>query len=86
MAASPAEFAHGLRIAFPDGVEGGPLQFRVGRDGVALTIDLAPGPDRVIGRLRLPNLRVRLHFTDGDAAARRRLLAHMDLAMHRGGG
>jgi hypothetical protein len=84
--ATPAEFARGLRNAFPEGLAGGPLRFRVSRDGVDLAIDLKPGPDRVIGGLRLPRLRVRLHFTAGDGAARARLLAHMDLAMHRGGG
>ncbi len=86
MSASPAEFAHGLRNAFPRGVEGGPLRFQVTHEGVRLEIELVPGPDRVIALLRLPTLTARLHFTAGDPAARVRLLEHMDLAMRRGGG
>jgi hypothetical protein len=86
MSATPAEFAHGLLNAFPDGVKGGPLQFLVVHGGVRLEIELTPGPDRVIALLELPTLRARLRFTAGDLAARARLLEHMDLAMHRGGG
>jgi hypothetical protein len=86
VSASPAELLGGLRNAFPEGLQGGPLAFRARRFGAAVEIELVPGPDRVIALLRLPTLKLRIRFTQGDAAARARLLAHMDLAMHRGGG
>lgn len=86
VSASAAEFAHGLRNAFPDGLSGGPLEFRVRHGAAAMEIRLAPGPDRVIALLRLPTLVARIRFTDGDAEACRRMLQHMDLAMQRGGG
>ena len=86
VSASPADFARGLHTAFPRGVEGGPLDFRVERDGVRLEIALRPGPDRVIALLRLPTIQVRIRCLGGDAEARARLLAYLDLATHRGGG
>jgi hypothetical protein len=86
VSAAPAEFALGLRNAFPGQVSGGPLEFRVAHDGAAMELVLTPGPARVIARLSLPTLKVRICFTAGDAGARARLLARMDLAMHRGGG
>ena len=84
--ATPAEFAHGLRNAFPDGLSGGPLDFRVHDRAASMDIQLVPGPERAIALLRLPTLRVRIRFTFGDASARERMLKRMDLAMHRGGG
>jgi hypothetical protein len=84
--ASPAEFLRGLRSAFPDAVEGGTLSFRVRRGGAAMEIGVTPGPDLAIAGLRLPSIRVRMRFTEGDALARARLLAYLDLATHRGGG
>ncbi len=86
VSASPAEFARGLRNAFPDAIEGGPLSFLVTRGGAVMEIDLTPGPDRVIALLRLPTIRVRIRFTAGEAGARAGLLAYLDLATHRGGG
>ncbi len=86
VSATPAEFARGLRYAFPDAVQSGPLGYRVSRDGATLDIDAEPGPALVIAGLSLPTLRVRLHFRAGDAQARARLLAYLDLATHRGGG
>lgn len=86
VSASPEEFARGLHNAFPNRVEGGPLRFRVERDGVRLEIDLTPGPDRVIALLRLPTVRVSIRCLGADAAARARLLVYLDLATHRGGG
>jgi hypothetical protein len=86
VSATPAEFAHGLRLAFPGKVAGGPLEFLVEDGVVALAISLVPGPDRVIALLRLPTLTARLRFTAGDTASRARLLRRMDLAMQRGGG
>lgn len=86
VSASQAEFARGLRDAFPDEIEGGPLSFRLGRDAAVMEIEVTPGPDRVIALLRLPTIRVRIRFTAGEAEARARLLAHLDMATHRGGG
>ncbi len=86
VSATPAEFAHGLRNAFPDGVRGGPLEFQVVDGAAAMEIRLVPGPERVIALLRLPTLTVRIRFTAGDAGARRAMLRRMDLAMQRGGG
>jgi len=86
MSATPAEFAHGLRLAFGNRVEGGPLEYRVRIEGTLLEVRLTPLPDRVIAGLRLPRLQARLCFVGGDAASRASLLARMDLAMHRGGG
>ncbi len=83
---TPAEYAHGLGNAFPQGLSGGPLDFRVEGQGAAMAIHLTPGPDRVIALLRLPTLTARIRFTAGDAEARARMLRHMDLAMQRGGG
>ncbi len=86
VSATPAEFAHGLRNAFADGLSGGPLEFRAGHGGARMEIRLEPGPDRVIALLRLPTLRAHIRFTAGDADARAALLRRMDLAMQRGGG
>jgi hypothetical protein len=86
VSASAADFARGLHNAFPGAVEGGPLDFRVERYGVGLEIALRPGPDRVIAGLRLPTVQVRIRCIGGDAPARARLLAYLDLATHRGGG
>ena len=86
VSATPAEFAHGLRNAFPRGLSGGPLAFRVDDAEATMEIELVPGPDRVIALLRLPSLTARIHFVVGDADARERMLKRMDLAMQRGGG
>lgn len=81
-----AEYAHGLRLAFPDGVSGGPTDFQVTDGRAQLEIHLEPGPDRVIALMRLPTLTARLHFTGGTPEERNALLHRMDLAMRRGGG
>jgi len=81
-----AEYAHGLRLAFPEGVSGGPSDFSVTDGRASLQIRLTPGPDRVIALLRLPTLKARLRFTGGSQSERREMLRRMDLAMRRGGG
>jgi hypothetical protein len=86
VSATPGEFAHGLRNAFPEGLSGGPLVFQVEAGAASMDIELTPGDDRVIALLRLPTLTARIRFTAGDAEARRALLRRMDLAMQRGGG
>jgi hypothetical protein len=86
VSASAAEFAHGLRNAFPTTLMGGPLLFRARGMGAALEIELMPGDARRIGGLTLPTLAVRIRFNDGDEQAQAALLAHMDRIMQRGGG
>ncbi|SDJ65768.1 hypothetical protein [Aliiruegeria lutimaris] len=81
-----AEYAHGLRLSFPEGVSGGPTDFVVTDDRARLEIQLEPGPDRVIALMRLPTLTARLRFTGGTQEERKALLKRMDLAMRRGGG
>ena len=84
--ASLAEFAHGLRNAFPTALSGGPRHFQVRADAVTMIIDLTPGEARRIGGLTLPTLTVEIRFLAGDRRAQAALLAHMDRAMQRGGG
>lgn len=86
VSATPAEYAHALRGAFPRGLSGGPLAFRIAVDDVSLAVDLTPGPPRRIALLSLPTLVVRIRFLSGEASARATTLRHMDLAMQRGGG
>lgn len=86
MSASPAEFRHGLDLAFADRVTGGPEHFAIAADGAAMEIEVEVGPPRIIALLRLPTLRVRIRFTAGTPAQQAALLAHMDRAMQRGGG
>jgi hypothetical protein len=86
VSASPAEYGHALRGAFPATLTGGPLLYRAERDGVTLEIEITPAPPRKIALLVLPVSHIRLRFLSGDPAARARVLRHMDLAMRRGGG
>lgn len=86
VSASPAEFRHGLALAFGDRITGGPERYVIAADGAAMEIDVEVGPPRVIAVLRLPTLRVRIRFTAGNAAQRKALLERMDRAMQRGGG
>lgn len=86
VSATPAEYAHGLRLAYPEGVTGGPMSFTVTNGKAALEIELTHGPERRIALLRLPTLKVRMTFTAGSQAERQEMLHRMDLAMRRGGG
>lgn len=86
VSASPEEFLRGLRAAFPGRVTEAPGRVRVDGDGAVMEIVLVPGPPRAIALLRLPTLRVTIRFSAGTPAQRAELLAHMDRAMHRGGG
>ncbi len=86
VSATPVEYAHALRGAFPTGLSGGPLQYRVDAGEVKIEVELTPGPERRIALLVLPTLHVRIRFLSGDPEARARVLRHMDLAMRRGGG
>lgn len=86
VSATPAEYLRGLRDAFPGAVEVGPWGCRVRRGSAVLEVAVTPGPERVIGRLRLPRVRVRIRLSGGDPSARAELLRRLDLATHRGGG
>lgn len=86
VAATPAEFARGLHLAFPAGVVGGPLAFHVSDGPAEMEVSLVPGPDRVIALLRLPTLHVTLDFVAGEVSEQAKMLAHLDLATRRGGG
>lgn len=86
VSASPAEYERTLRLAFPEGLTGGPHAFSVARGNVHLDVSLSPGPERVIALVRLQTLSVRLSFSGGTEAEQEAMLRHMDLAMRRGGG
>lgn len=86
VAASVAEFAHGLDLAFPGALSGGPLRYVVVLSEAAMQIDLEPQADRRIAALALPCLAVRIRFTAGSPAACAAMLDRMDRAMQRGGG
>jgi hypothetical protein len=86
MSASRAEFLHGLRLAFPQGVEEAGALLKVGDGDTAMAIEIAPLPDRLIALLRLPRIRVAIRFTAGTPEQQRAMLARMDRAMQRGGG
>jgi hypothetical protein len=84
--ASCAEFERGLRLAFPQAIEGGPRHFRVWRGGCVMEVDVSALPPRRIGELALPVLAVRLRFPSAAPGERAAMLAWLDFAMHRGGG
>ena len=54
--------------------------------GGEVRIEIEQKPERRIGRLALPVLRVRTRFSGIGARAREEFLRHFDLAMRRGGG
>ncbi len=80
------EYERTLRLAFPEGLEGGPDAFRVQRGDVQLEVRVRPGPVREIALLRLQTLDVTLRFSGADSKAHEDMLRRMDLAMRRGGG
>ncbi len=84
--ASREEFVRGLRSAFPDELSGGPSVFEVQSRDAAMRVTLHATAPRRLGSMEVPRLLVRIEFTAGTPAARSALLAHMDRAMHRGGG
>jgi hypothetical protein len=86
MSASRGEFLHGLRLAFPQGVEEAGALLKVGDGDAAMEIALTPLPDRRIALLRLPNMKVHIRFTAGSPEKQQAMLARMDRAMQRGGG
>lgn len=86
--ATPAEFSHGLNLAFPGGVT------ECERDGIlcvadgeaAMEIALEILSPRTIALLNLPRMKVSLRMTAGSPEQRIAMLKRMDRAMQRGGG
>lgn len=86
VSASRSEYLHGLRLAFPAGVEETGQEILVTDGRATLEITLIEQAPRVIALLRLPRMKVVLRFTQGTPDQQAALLAYMDLAMQRGGG
>jgi hypothetical protein len=86
VSASPEEFLRGVHAAFPGQVNETADRVRVDDGSTAMEITLVPGPPRIFGSLNLPTLRVTIRFLAGTPAQQASMLAHMDRAMHRGGG
>lgn len=82
----PGEFIRILRMAFPGRVEQAGDFFRIDNGSTTMEISLAVGQVRRIANLCLPTLHVGIRFTAGTADEQQKMLAHMDRAMHRGGG
>jgi hypothetical protein len=83
---TPEEFRHGLDLAFPGRVTERSGILRVDDGQAAMEVALEILSPRVIALLNLPRMKVSLRMTAGSVEQRAALLAHMDLAMHRGGG
>ncbi|MBI5784267.1 MAG: hypothetical protein HZA64_02325 [Rhodocyclales bacterium] len=84
--ATPAEFRHGLAMAFPDAVREENCLFKVIDRRAAMEIALTELPPRVIALLAMPRMKVRISMTAGTPEQRQAMLARMDRAMQRGGG
>jgi hypothetical protein len=84
--ATPAEFDASLRQAGGGHVDGALPLYTIADGDVRLEVEVAAGPERRLGRIRLATLIVTYRFTAGRPAAQRALLARLDRAMHRGGG
>ena len=84
--ASREEYLRQLRLVFPDCAVAADGAMVVTAGATRLEIVLTPLPPRAIALLSLPRLKVSLRGTAASAAAWAALLAHMDLAMRRGGG
>jgi hypothetical protein len=82
---TPAEFRHGLALAFPDSVTETSETLRVAAPQASMEIALEVMAPRRIALLVMPRLKVSIRLT-GTSEQRRALLARMDLAMQRGGG
>jgi len=83
---TPAEFDASLRQAGAERVDGAPPLYSIADGDVRLEVEIAAGPERRIGLVRLATLIVTYRFIAGSPAAQRALLARLDRAMHRGGG
>jgi hypothetical protein len=83
---TPDEFRRGLDLAFPGRVteRNGILRVDDGRATMEIALEMMT--PRVIALLNMPRMKVSLRMTAGSAEQRAAMLAHMDMAMHRGGG
>ena len=86
VSATPAEYRHGVNLAFPGGVREAAGRLCIEDGGAVLEIGLEVLPPRVIAALQLPKLRATLTFTDGTAGQQASLLQRLDRATQRGGG
>jgi hypothetical protein len=84
--ATPEEYLRGLRSAFPQGVQSGPLEFEASTAATTLHVAITPMPQHRTREFALPRLAVRLSFRGGEPVEQRALLDHMDRMMLRGGG
>jgi hypothetical protein len=83
---TPDEFRRGLCLAFPGRVTECDGNLGITDGEAAMEIALEVMAPRVIALLKLPRLKVSLRMTAGSMEQRAAMLAHMDLAMRRGGG
>lgn len=86
VSATPAEFDASLRQAGAERIDGASPLYRIADGDVRLDIEIAVGPERRIGLIRLPTLIVTYRLLAGSPASQQALLARLDRAMHRGGG
>jgi len=86
VSATPKEFDASLRQAGAERIDGTSPLYRIADGDVRLEIEIAIGPERRIGLIRLPTLIVTYRFTAGSPGSQEALLARLDRAMHRGGG
>jgi hypothetical protein len=84
--ATPDEFRRGLDLAFPSRVTERDGILHVDNNHAVIEIALEIMTPRRIALLNMPRMKVSLRITAGSAEQRAAMLAHMDLAMHRGGG
>jgi hypothetical protein len=84
--ATPAEFRHGLALAFPGRVEERNGLLCADDGTAAMEIALEILVSRTIALLAMPRLKVTLRRTAGTPADFKAMVARMDMAMHRGGG
>lgn len=83
---TPAEFRHGLALAFPDSVTETSETLRVAAPQASMEIALEVMAPKRIALLVMPRLKVSIRLTEGSPEQKQALLARMDLAMQRGGG
>ena len=84
--ATAEEFARGLALAFPGKALAQGRHWLIDHKGATLEVAIEVQPPRVIAAVRLPVLMVVLRFVAGTPQQQAQMLAHMDLAMQRGGG
>ncbi len=86
VSATREAFLHGVRLAFPNSMIETERGARVCRQNAVMEIAIAPCPDRRLGLVRLPQIRVHIRFVAGSLEDQQTMLVQMDAAMQRGGG